>query len=66
MALLPKANMISSSVGNTMESAIVLSADDVKSILAEHFEVDEKDVFRSQYSYVVKNVKCDKLISKDL
>lgn len=45
-----------------MESAIVLSADDVKTILAEHFEVDEKDVFRSQYSYVVKNVKCDKLI----
>ena len=47
-----------------MESAIVLSADDVKSILAKHFEVDEKDVFRSQYSYVVKNVKCDKLINK--
>lgn len=48
-----------------MESAIVLSADDVKTILAKHFEVDEKDVFRSQYSYVVKNVKCGKLIEKD-
>ena len=47
-----------------MESAIVLSADEVKRILAEHFNVDEKDVFRSQYSYVVKNVKGDKLISK--
>lgn len=47
-----------------MESAIVLSADEVKAILAKHFEVDEKDVFRSQYSYVVKNVKGDKLINK--
>lgn len=47
-----------------MESAIVLSADEVKKILAKHFNVDEKDVFRSQYSYVVKNVKGDMLINK--
>lgn len=44
-----------------MEKAIVLSADEVKAILTKHFEVDEKDVFRSQYSYVVKNTKSEKV-----
>lgn len=47
-----------------MESAVVISADEVKAILAKHFGVEEKDVFRSQYSYVVKNVKCGELLNK--
>lgn len=46
-----------------MESAIILSADEVKAILAKYFKVEEKNVFRSQYSYVVKNVKGDGIIN---
>lgn len=48
-----------------MESAIIINSDEVKKIIAEHFGVSEKDVLRSQYSYIVKNVKGDKIIKKD-
>lgn len=47
-----------------MESAIIINSDEVKKIIAEHFGVDVKDVLRSQYSYIVKNVKGDKIIKQ--
>lgn len=37
-----------------MNEAIVLDADDIKKILAEKFGVDEKDVIKSQYSFIIK------------
>lgn len=36
-----------------MKPAIVLSADDVRKIIAEKFDVDVKDVIRNQYTYTV-------------
>lgn len=48
-----------------MDSAIVLSTEEVKEILAKHFDVDTKDVIRSQYSYFIKNVKGDKILSSN-
>ena len=40
-----------------MQSGIILSADDVKKIIAEKFGVDPKDVIKSQYSYTVIGAK---------
>ena len=37
-----------------MSDAIVLNADDVKKILAERYGVDEKEIIKSQYSYIIK------------
>ena len=37
-----------------MSNGIILDADDVKKILAEKFGVDEKDVIKTQYSYIIK------------
>lgn len=39
------------------KSAIVLEQSDVKAIIAEKFGVDEKDVIKSQYSYIVIGAK---------
>jgi len=36
-----------------MENAIVLSSEDIKKIIADHFGVDVKDVIKSQYTYTV-------------
>ena len=36
-----------------MKNAIVVDANDIKKILAEHFGVSEADVIKSQYSYTV-------------
>lgn len=36
-----------------MKNAVVLDAEDIKKILADKFEVSEKDVMKSQYSYTV-------------
>lgn len=36
-----------------MRKAIVVDANDVKKILAEHFGVPEADIIKSQYSYTV-------------
>lgn len=36
-----------------MRKAIVVDANDIKSILAEHFHVKQEDVIKSQYSYTV-------------
>lgn len=36
-----------------MYNAIVLEASDVKKIIAEKYGVDEKDVIKTQYSYII-------------
>lgn len=36
-----------------MKKAIMIEADDIKKILAEKFEVPEKNVIKSQYSFTV-------------
>lgn len=36
-----------------MKKAIVIDKNDIKRIIAEKFDVDEKDVIASQYSYTV-------------
>lgn len=36
-----------------MQNAIVVTASDVKKILAEHFGVPEERVIKSQYSYTI-------------
>lgn len=36
-----------------MKKAIVLDANDIKKIIAEKFNVSEKDVIKSQYSFTV-------------
>lgn len=36
-----------------MRKAIIVDANDIKKILAEHFGVSEADVIKSQYSYTV-------------
>ena len=36
-----------------MKKGIILEANDVKKIIAEHFNVDESKVIKSQYSWTV-------------
>lgn len=36
-----------------MKKAIVVDANDVRKILAEHFGVKEENVIKSQYSYTI-------------
>lgn len=36
-----------------MKRAIVIDANDIKKILAEKYGVDEKDIIKSQYSFIV-------------
>ena len=42
-----------------MSDGIILDADDIKKILAEKFGVDEKDVIKSQYSWIIKKKNTD-------
>lgn len=37
-----------------MTSGIILDADDIKKSIAEKFDVDEKDIIKSQYSWIVR------------
>ena len=36
-----------------MQNGVILDADDIKQIIAEKFDVDPKNVIKSQYSYTV-------------
>lgn len=36
-----------------MKKAIVLDQDDIKALIAEKYDIPEKNVIRSQYSYTV-------------
>ena len=40
-----------------MKNGIILDANDVKKILAEHFNVDESQIINSQYSWVISMVE---------
>lgn len=37
-----------------MEKAIVIDSKEVKKILSEHFRVEEKNVIKTQYSWIIK------------
>lgn len=37
-----------------MSNGIILDADDIKKLIAEKFGVDEKDIIKSQYSWIVR------------
>lgn len=37
-----------------MSDGIILDTDDVKKLIAEKFGVDEKDIIKSQYSWIVR------------
>lgn len=37
-----------------MSNGVILDSEDIKRIIAEKFGVNEKDVVKTQYSYVVK------------
>lgn len=44
-----------------MKQAIVVDANDLKAILAQHFGVPESNVIKSQYSYtIIKESEGDK------
>lgn len=43
-----------------MKNAIVLDTNDIKEILAKHFDVPEENVIKSQYSYIVTMEKEEK------
>lgn len=47
-----------------MESAIVLNTEDVKEIIAKHFNVEPSKVVKSQYTYTVIGVKCRELLKQ--
>lgn len=49
-----------------MSNGIILEADDIKKILAEKFGVDEKDVIKTQYSYIIKkDADCSRSVGHD-
>ena len=48
-----------------MRSGIVLSSDEVKKIIAEHYNVHEDDVIKAKYSYVVLDVKCGDIMKDE-
>ena len=37
-----------------MSNGIILDADDIKKLIAEKFGVEEKDVIKSQYLWIVR------------
>lgn len=37
-----------------MSNGIILDADNIKKLIAEKFGVEEKDVIKSQYSWIVR------------
>ena len=48
-----------------MQSGIVLSNDEVRHIIAEHFNVNDEEVIKAKFSYIVLNVKCDEIIKEE-
>ena len=45
---------------HTNEKAIVLDTNDIRSIIAHHFNVKESNVIKSQYSWTVVTESSDK------
>lgn len=46
-----------------MESAIVLSEEDVKTILAKYFHVDKSKVLKAKYSYTIIGAKTSEIMT---
>lgn len=49
-----------------MKSGVVLDADEVRHIIAEHFNVSDDEVIKAKYSYIVINAKCRDLINEGM
>lgn len=47
-----------------MRSGIILTSDEVRKILAEHFNVSEDDVIKAKYSYIIADVKCKDIVKE--
>ncbi len=45
-----------------MRDGIVISSEEIKAILADYFGVPEKDVIRSQYSYIVIGARAKEIL----
>lgn len=48
-----------------MKSGIILNSDEVKKIIAEHYNVHEDDVIKAKYSFIVVGVKCGEIIKDE-
>lgn len=48
-----------------MRSGIILNSDEVKRIIAEHYNVHEDDVIKAKYSFIVVGVKCGEIIKDE-
>lgn len=46
-----------------MRSGIVLSSEEVRKIIAKHFNVHEDDVIKAKYSYIVIDAKCGNILN---
>lgn len=49
-----------------MRSGIILSSDEVRHIIAEHFEVSDDDVIKAKFSYIVADAKGKYILNNKL
>lgn len=49
-----------------MKSGIILNSDEVKKIIAEHYNVHEDDVIKAKYSFIVVGVKCGDILKEEV
>ena len=47
-----------------MRSGIVLSSEEVRKIIAKHFNVNEDNVIKTKYSYIVIDAKCGDILKE--
>lgn len=48
-----------------MRSGIVLTSDEIREILAEHFDVSIDNVIRAKYSYIIIDAKGKDIIKNE-
>ena len=48
-----------------MRSGIVLSSEEVRNIIAKHFNVHIDDVIKAKYSYIVVDAKCGDILKAE-
>lgn len=49
-----------------MKSGIILDGDEVKTIIAEHYNVPFENVIRSKYSYIVVDAKAKEILKDEI
>lgn len=49
-----------------MRSGIILSNDEVRHIIAEHFDVNDDDVIKAKFSYIVADAKGKYILNNKL